>query len=60
MEKGKQTMMSGYGGSSSNGDSIIDRSEVKIILWESNAESQAEISTLLTKYSYQGKHYIIR
>ena len=62
MDKGKQIMISnngGHGGRGCNnntvtGDAFNNQSELKILLCDSDPESCDEVSTLLTKCSYQG------
>ncbi|GMY15589.1 replication protein A 70 kDa DNA-binding subunit A [Fagus crenata] len=61
MDKGKQIMISnngGHGGRGCNsntmtGDAFNNQSELKILLCDSDPESCDEVSTLLTKCSYQ-------
>lgn len=57
MEKGKQIMISNNIGGcndSMTNDAFINQSKLKILLYDSDPESCEEVSTLLTKCSYEG------
>lgn len=46
----------GGGGGGGRGDGFIDRSKVRILLCDNDADSSKEIVTLLLKCSYQGTY----
>ena len=54
LNKGCEGGVDGGGGGGGRSDGFIDRSKVRILLCDSDADSSKEVFTLLLKCSYQG------